>query len=340
MRGHSEGGARRRRVSVLRWAEGLLIIGGIAMLAWCAVVLTDAYIAQRIARQSLEAISSVAAPARPPIPASATAQPPPAIIRRGAAIAALSIPRIDLSAVVLQGSDEQTLRRGPGHVEGTAVPGEAGNVVIAGHRDSFFRPLRRVGIGDDIFVDTPDGHFQYRVTSLQVVQPRDVGVIAPTDESVLTLITCYPFWLLGNAPDRFVVRATRVGDAAAAKAVAPTTPALEPIADPYVEQIAKPAGSEFAVAKRRSPPGDETLIRQAIERFRLTYNGRLISRNDHRPGGLLTFRTCDAVIDGDQATAHCETASESAPDGEVHVWRSTLRRINGEWAIKQIVSAD
>jgi sortase A len=325
---------------VLRWAEGLLVIGGIAMLTWCAVVLADAYVSQRIARQSLETISSVAAPARPPIPATAPPQPPPSIIRRGAAIAALSIPRVDLSAVVLHGSDEQTLRRGPGHVEGTAVPGEAGNVVIAGHRDSFFRPLRYVRLGDDLFLDTPHGRFQYRVTSLQVVRARDLSVLAPTNEEMLTLITCYPFWLLGNAPDRFVVRAARAGDAAAVAPVAPTTPPIEPIAEPYVAPVAKPAGNEYANAKRRTPSDDDALIRQAIERFRLTYNARLVSRNDHRPGGLLAFRTCDVIIDGDQATAHCGTASESALDSELRVWTSTLRRTGGAWNIKQIVSTD
>jgi sortase A len=338
MRGHSEGGAERR-ASVLRWAEALFVSGGIAMLAWCAVVVTDAYVSQRIARQSLEAILHVAAPAPLPRPASAAVQNARAVVRRGAAIAALTIPRVDLSAVVLHGSDEQTLRRGPGHVEGTAVPGQTGNVVIAGHRDSFFRPLRHVRVGDDLFLDTPHGRFQYRVTSLQVVHPRDLRVLAPTDEEVLTLITCYPFWLLGNAPDRFVVRAARVGDAAGA--LLATTPPFEPLADSYVERIAIPAMSESgAVAARHTPPDDDTLIRQAIERFRLTYNARLINRNDHRPGGQLAFHTCDVIIDGDQATAHCRTASDSAPDGDLHVWTSTLRRAEGIWSIKQIMSAE
>jgi hypothetical protein len=97
---------------------------------------------------------------------------------------------------------------------------------------------------------------------------------------------------------------------------------------------------ELAVAKRRVPPDDDTLIRQAIERFRLTYNARLIRRNDHRPGGLLEFRTCDLIVDGDQAAAHCGTASESAEDDELHIWTSTLQRTGATWTIKQIVSAD
>jgi LPXTG-site transpeptidase (sortase) family protein len=100
------------------------------------------------------------------------------------------------------------------------VPGEGGNAVFAGHRDSFFRPLRHVRVGDDVFVDTSDGRFHYRVASTHVVGPRDLSVVAPTDEEVLTLITCYPFWLIGNAPDRFVVRATRVVEVEAHDAVA------------------------------------------------------------------------------------------------------------------------
>ncbi|MBI4266611.1 MAG: class D sortase [Acidobacteria bacterium] len=117
---------------------------------------------------------------------------------------------MQLSAVVLHGSDAQTLRRAPGHLENTALPGESGNVVIAGHRDSFFWPLRNVQLGDDIFLETADRRFHYRVTSVRVVSPRDVHVLAPTDTPMLTLITCYPFWVFGNAPDRFVVRAAAV----------------------------------------------------------------------------------------------------------------------------------
>jgi LPXTG-site transpeptidase (sortase) family protein len=299
--------------------------------------MADGYVAQRLARQSLETITSVAPPEPPFISAGTTIQTAPPIIGRGAAIAALSIPRVELSAVVLHGSDEQTLRRGPGHLEGTAMPGHVGNVVIAGHRDSFFRPLRKIRLGDDLFLDTPHGRLQYRVTWLRVVQPRDLSVIAPTDEEVLTLITCYPFWLLGNAPDRFVVRATRVGGAPAMAVaqLASATPPLESIADPYVEPAV--ATRDRSVAKRSALLDNETQIRQAIERFRVTYNARLISRNDHRPGGLLEFRTCDVMIDGDEAVAHCGTTTESA---ERHIWTSSLQRTGGVWTIKQIVSAD
>ena len=206
----------RRSGRLLRWAERVLVIAGSAALVWCALLVADAMLSQRIARRSFEHALRADTSARPP-GSDTTAGVPlnAAAIRRGSTVADLSIPRVHLSAVVLHGSDAQTLRRGPGHVENTALPGEAGNVVIAGHRDSFFRPLRNLRRGDDIRLDTPQGRFHYRVASLGVTGPRDVSVLEPTDHDVLTLITCYPFWVLGAAPDRFVVRATRVLEPAA-----------------------------------------------------------------------------------------------------------------------------
>jgi sortase A len=122
-------------------------------------------------------------------------------------LAQILIPRIGLSAVVLEGDDDRTLRLGPGHIAGTAIPGQAGNIAIAGHRDTFFRPLRKVRVGDEITLVAHGGRLRYRVTSLRVVSPDDVSILDPTVRSSLTLVTCYPFWVLGPAPDRFIVRA-------------------------------------------------------------------------------------------------------------------------------------
>ena len=219
------------------------------------------------------------------------------------------------------------------------MPGETGNAVIAGHRDTFFRPLRNVRLGDEIFVDTPQGHIEYRVTSLRVVHPRDLSVLDPTDDEVLTLITCYPFTLLGSAPDRFIVRAARIAAVAAVPGVSPT-PSFAASREPYVRKGTNAAVDKPVTAQRRVAPDNETSVRQAIERFRITYNARLINRNDHRPGGLLTFRTCDIMIDVDQAAVHCETASDLAEDGELHVWTMTLRHTGDGWAITRITSAD
>lgn len=220
MRNHQHEQPGSRAVWCFRWAARLCVIAGAALLTWSAVVVIDGRMSQRAARQSLET-ASVVSRADPRAPASApalapaadeaidTPRPAPAVYT-GSAIGALSIPRVHLSAVVLQGSDARTLRHGPGHLEHTALPGETGNVVIAGHRDSFFRPLRNIQVGDDIFVDTPEGRFHYEVSSLRVVNAHEVSVIEQTVAATLTLITCYPFWVLGHAPDRFVVRAMRV----------------------------------------------------------------------------------------------------------------------------------
>ena len=175
-----------RGARFLSWSERLLVSAGAAALIWSAWLVADGVIAQRNARGALEiarlAESSLVRPAGE-APIVARRDSP---VRTGNLIAALSIPRVQLSAVVLHGSDPQTLRRGPGHLEHTALPGEAGNVVIAGHRDSFFRPLRNIQVDDDVFLDTLQGHFRYRVTSMRVVSPRDVSVLEPTDEATLT----------------------------------------------------------------------------------------------------------------------------------------------------------
>jgi sortase A len=103
------------------------------------------------------------------------------------------------------------LQRAVGHIPETALPGEMGNVVLAGHRDTFFRPLREVRPGDVITLKTPDGSFQYRVESTAVVPPSDVRVLQASSERTLTLITCFPFHYVGPAPNRYIVRAREVG---------------------------------------------------------------------------------------------------------------------------------
>jgi sortase A len=124
-----------------------------------------------------------------------------------AVIALLRIPGIALEVPVYYGTGEPVLRRGAGLVEGTAVPGSAGNVGIAAHRDSFFRGLKDVSVGDLIELSTPGQTWRYRITSLSVVDPSDVHVLDDVGEPILTLVTCYPFYFVGNAPQRYIVRA-------------------------------------------------------------------------------------------------------------------------------------
>ncbi len=128
----------------------------------------------------------------------------------GAVIGRLSVPRLHLSAMVREGVDRHTLLLAVGHIPATALPGEPGNVGLAGHRDTFFRRLKDLRTGDEIQFSTLSGDFKYVVESLIVVEPDNMAVLAPSTQNVLTMVTCYPFYYIGNAPKRFVVRARQV----------------------------------------------------------------------------------------------------------------------------------
>jgi sortase A len=130
----------------------------------------------------------------------------PAVVE-GRVIGEVLIPRLGLRAIMVEGDSAAILQRAVGHLADTALPGESGNVVLAGHRDTFFRPLKRVHAGDAITLKTRDGDFKYVVESTAVVPPSAVHVLQPAAGRTLTLITCFPFSYVGPAPDRFVVRA-------------------------------------------------------------------------------------------------------------------------------------
>jgi sortase A len=130
-------------------------------------------------------------------------------------MAVLRIPKIGLEVAVLDGTDDLTLNRAVGHIEDTAKPGEKGNVGIAGHRDGFFRGLKDVVKGDTMELETPTGTETYRVDDIWIVKPEDVRVLDPTPEPAITLVACYPFYFVGHAPERYIVRAVRQTSAAA-----------------------------------------------------------------------------------------------------------------------------
>lgn len=197
---------------VLRWTRRVLLACAVSMLGYCAFVLGEAWIFQIRADRELErrlhdermargGTLRAAPPAFPEAPAAPAAD---------GLIGRIEIPRIGLSAVVLEGIDKKTLRLAVGHIPGTPLPGVLGNVGLAGHRDTFFRPLRNIHRDDTITLTTLLGNYRYRVVSIRIVNPHDVAVLDPSANEVLTLVTCHPFYFVGPAPNRFIVRAERI----------------------------------------------------------------------------------------------------------------------------------
>jgi sortase A len=140
---------------------------------------------------------------------SSSASAPVAALQRGDLLGRISIPRIGLSAIIAEGDDDATLRHAVGHIPGTAAPWNSGNVALAGHRDTFFRDLRRVRLDDIIVLQTLRGTFRYRVERISIVGPEQIDLLQPS-ESDLTLVTCFPFHYVGPAPRRYVVQGSRV----------------------------------------------------------------------------------------------------------------------------------
>jgi len=192
----------------LRWLERLLLVIGIACLGYYGYVSAETALYQAQETRELDAILA-SVPTTPP---AATAAP--VVVRRtvpapGSALGRIEIPRLGVTAVVRAGSDSRTLRLAVGHIPGTALPGETGNIGLAAHRDTFFRRLGDIRPGDEVNVVTPEGTFRYTVEGTKVVEPRDVWVLDPTEQPSLTLVTCYPFRYIGSAPQRFIVRAVQ-----------------------------------------------------------------------------------------------------------------------------------
>jgi sortase A len=201
-----------RRINLrLGWLERALWMAGCCALGYCVFTRIDASLTQRQLARSLEkSRTHIGGTALSTLDHStadvdkAPAQPGSRLIGR------LQIPKLDVSSVILEGVGSQTLRVALGHVPGTSLPGQPGNVVIAGHRDSFFRSLRKIEICDEVSIDTTARTYYYQVRSFEVVDPRNVNALRFHDKNELTLITCYPFYYVGPAPKRFVVHAEPV----------------------------------------------------------------------------------------------------------------------------------
>lgn len=198
------------------WTERLAWGGGIvAVVLWSVLSVSGAMGARRELQRfaaSQSAASSVASTpdqrlwsaGRVQAWLDTRGQEPPA------PLAVLRVPDIGLEVAVLEGTDAWTLNRAVGHIEGTASPGDAGNSGIAGHRDGFFRGLKDVQAGDGLDIETQGAVHHYRVERTWIVQPEDVSVLDTTDVPAVTLVTCYPFYFVGSAPQRFIVRAVRI----------------------------------------------------------------------------------------------------------------------------------
>jgi sortase A len=196
----------------LRWIERGLIALGVVLAVWCAFVLVEARYTQRLPIPKLVVTQTVlpgdsgdvARPTPPPTPPQA-----PSV---GTVLGRLEAPTVRLATTILEGTDDGTLRKGSGHIEETPLPGQRGNIGIAGHRDTVFRALRNIHSGDPLDLTTADRVYHYRINKTFIVEPDDVYVLDPTDHSMLTLVTCYPFEFIGHAPHRFIVQADLVGD--------------------------------------------------------------------------------------------------------------------------------
>jgi sortase A len=196
---------------VARHASRTLLTAGVLALAYAGYLAIDSHMYQATERRQFE----LARQSSPVIAAPVVAAPVVAMVADGDSIGVIEIPRIRVAVVMVQGDSPDILKRAVGHIADTALPGDAGNVVLAGHRDTFFRSLRDLRVGDAIALKTRQGDFDYVVESTFVVAPTDVWVLDARGGHTLTLITCYPFSYIGPAPDRFIVRAREATDLAA-----------------------------------------------------------------------------------------------------------------------------
>lgn len=194
--------------SLLRVAQYVFAAIGVLALGYWATVFVSARIfqtgeARDFARELQAKVARDKMASQSDLAKESEKQP----LREGTVVARLAILRLGLSTMVVEGVEYGDLKLAAGHIPGTALPGEQGNIGIAGHRDTFFRPLRFIRKDDLISLTTLHGTYRYRVVATKIARPDDVQVLYPTRCDTLTLVTCYPFDFVGPAPRRFIVRA-------------------------------------------------------------------------------------------------------------------------------------
>ena len=191
-----------------RWSSHLgklqiaLLIFGLLALGYSAWFFMDAHMYQERWLRKFETKTS----SQPPAERRPALQP----VVDGTPFARLQIDRLNMNLMVIEGVTDDDLRKAVGHIPYTALPGNPGNVGLAGHRDTFFRPLRNIRVGDVISLTTSLGTHVYQVENTEIVKPQDSGVLRPTAQPTLTLVTCFPFYYVGSAPNRFIVQAVEL----------------------------------------------------------------------------------------------------------------------------------
>ena len=188
--------------SFLRQSRNGFLVIGIVTLSYVGYVLLDTWLYQAEQARQFEQALKVANPAR--------VESPGVPVSEGSSLGRIKISRLGLSAMIQEGVNEKTLRHAVGHIPDTPLPGQRGNVALAGHRDTSFRELRQIRQADEITLTTLSGTYRYRVEATQVVAPEETQVLDATADDMLTLVTCYPFNFVGSAPKRFIVRAQRI----------------------------------------------------------------------------------------------------------------------------------
>jgi len=190
-----------RSHSVMRWTRNVLFLAGALAVCYVGVAFIYARHCEEIANSALDQEQQTGG--------QRTSGPSGYFTEQGRVLGRIEIPRLKIRVAILDGTTSRTLEVGVGHIEGTALPGEPGNIGIAGHRDTYFRALRNIRTGDEIRVQAGSALSRYKVDTVQIVAPDDISVLAPSAASTVTLVTCYPFYFIGAAPQRFVVHANR-----------------------------------------------------------------------------------------------------------------------------------
>jgi sortase A len=189
----------KRGQQFLRFTQRFFFLTGTLALCYVVATLLYARIYQKVANNTLEQQMQAEELHKVSLPRIA--------VKEGDLLGSIEIPRLKVQVAILEGTSSQTLRLGVGHIEGTALPGESGNIGIAGHRDTYFRALKDIRPDDEIQIETAAGVARYAVDWIQITAPGDSDILPHKSGSALTLVTCYPFYYVGSAPERYVVHA-------------------------------------------------------------------------------------------------------------------------------------